>query len=253
MRRRGEPGPSRAVPLFRVAVLAAVLLSCRPLAAGEAPPAEDPIQGEERVRILDRIQERQRDVTSLRATVVQRKRHPLLKAEVISQGSLLFKKPAQVRWEVDRPQRAIILIDGHTLLTYHPDRREAERRDLREDIGSRAAVEFLASGMSLAVAELEKRFRVDLYREDGRLVLRLTPRSRWVAQALASVAIYQDEGEAVPRRIVVAGQRGDRTEIALTHVLINPPLPGDPFRLRLGPEVRVTDVGRPGGERGSDR
>ncbi len=236
-----------------VAFVAAFLLFCRSLGFAEAAPTENEIQGEERAQILDRLRERQRDVTTLRATVVQRKRHPLLRAEAISEGTFLFKRPNQVRWEVDKPERTIIVMDGHTLLIYRPDRNEAERRDLRQDVMSRAAVEFLTSGMSLDVTELERRFQVDLYRENGRLALRLTPRSRLVAQAVASVTIYQDEREAIPRQIIVVGQKGDRTETTLTHVSINPRVPEDTFTLRLGSRVQVTDVGKPAGERGSDR
>jgi outer membrane lipoprotein-sorting protein len=236
---------SPAVLISGVAVVAALLLACRPLWSAEALPAENQIRGEERVQILDRLRERMRDVTTLQATVVQRKRHPLLKAEVVSEGTLLFKRPNRLRWEVDKPERAIIVIDGRTLLIYHPD--------LRADFGSRAAVEFLTAGMTLDVAELEKRFQVDLSRENGRLALMLTPRSQWVAQAVASVAMYQDEGDAVPRQIVVVGRKGDRTETTLTHVIVNPPFREDPFILRLGPEVRVTDVGKTADERDSGR
>jgi outer membrane lipoprotein-sorting protein len=232
-------------------VVAAFLCLGRPLAAAEATSTEGPIQGDERIQVLDRLRERQRDVTAVRATVILRKQHPLLREEAVSQGTLLFRRPNQMRWEVDKPQRTIVVIDGSTLLIYHPDEKEAERRDLRADFASRAAVEFLASGMSLDITELEQRFRVDLYREDGGVVLILTPRSRWVAQALASVSIYQREEEAVPRQIVVVGRRGDRTVTILTHVTINPKFPENPFSLRLGPEVRVTEVRQPGAETGS--
>jgi hypothetical protein len=57
----------------------------------------------------------------------------------------------------------------------------------------------------------------------------------------------------VPSRIVISGQPGDRTEITLTDIVINPPVAEDAFALRLGPGVRVTDLGRAGGEKGSDR
>jgi chaperone LolA len=251
--KRPDTVRSPAVLIAWVAVVAGLLFSCRPLWSAEAASPERQIQGEERVQVLDRLRERMRDVTTVQATVVQRKRHPLLKAEAISEGTLLFKRPNQLRWEVDKPERAIIVIDGRTLLVYRPDRKEAERRDLRADFGSRAAVEFLTAGMSLDVAELEKRFQVDLSRENGRLVLMLIPRSRWVAQAVASVAIYQDEEDAAPRQIVVVGQKGDRTETTLTHVIINPLLHEDPFTLRLGPGVRVTDVGKTADERDSGR
>jgi outer membrane lipoprotein-sorting protein len=234
-------------------LVAAFLFSSCLLGSAGAAPAENQIQAEERTQILDKIRERQRDITTVRATVVQKRRHPLLKAEAISEGTLQFQRPNRVRWEVTKPERTIIAIDGHTLVTYHPDRREAERRDLRDDFGTRAAIEFFTSGMSLAVAELEKRFQVDLYREGGRLLLLLTPRSRWVAQAVASVAIYQQEDDGVPRQIVIFGQKGDQTETTLTNVIVNSKFPEDTFTLRLGPEVRVTDVRRTTDERGSDR
>lgn len=236
-----------------MAVVAAFLFSWGPFGPGEAAPADSPIQGKERAEVIQRLQERQRAVTGVRATVIQKKRHPLLAAEAVSQGTLLFKRPNLVRWEVNKPDRTIILIDDRTLLTYHPDRQEAERRDLRNDFGARAAVDFFTSGMSLAVADLEKRFQVDLYRENELLVVRLTPRSRFVAQAVASIAIYQDEADAVPRQIVVVGQKGDRTELRLTGVSINPHFPEDAFTLHLGPEVRVTDIGKFASEGGSDR
>ncbi len=236
------------------AVLVAVALGSfglpGPIGAG---PTEGRIQGEERARILDRLRERQGDVVTLRAMVVQRRRNPLLKAEVVSHGTLQYRRPNRVRWEVDTPERMILLINDHTLLTYHPDRREAERRDLREDFKARAAVEFFTSGMNLGVDELERRFEVDLYREDGRILLRLTPRSRWVAQAVASIAVDLQEADAVPRHIVILGQKGDRTETTLTNVILNSRLPDDTFTLQFGPDVTVTDVGRMGDEKGSDR
>jgi outer membrane lipoprotein carrier protein len=238
---------------LRVAAIASLVLSWWTPGGLEAAPAHAPIEGKERIEIIERLQEQQREIASLRATVVQKKRHPLLATEVVSEGTLLFQKPNRVRWEVGKPDRVVIVIDGRTLVTYRPDRQEAERRDLGSDFGARAAVEFLTSGMSLAVPELEKRFQVDMHREDGLLVLVLTPRSRWAAKAVASVALYRQDRDAVPSRIVISGQPGDRTEITLTDIVINPPVAEDAFTLRLGPGVRVTDLSRPGGEKGSDR
>jgi len=229
-------------------IAAALLVCCSSLPGAAATTAGTEIQGQERVQLLERLQEQQQGIQSVRAAVVQRKRHPLLKEEAVSEGTLLFRRPNQLRWEVTKPQRVIILINGYTLLTYHPELKEAERRDLRDDFVSRAAVEFLTAAMNLALADLEKRFQVDVLREAEGTVLRLTPRSPLVAQAVASVKISLQDGEAVPRSIVVMGQKGDRTETTLSHVTINPSLPEDAFVLQLGPEVWVKDSRRPAGE-----
>jgi outer membrane lipoprotein-sorting protein len=242
-----------ATVLFRTAVATALLLCVSPLRAADAAPTGTELTGEERVRAIERLQARQREVSALRAAVVQKKHHPLLKGEVVSEGTLLFKRPDHLWWETTRPEHTIIVIDGHALHIYRPERKEVERRALRDDFGSRAAAEFLTAGMNLAVAELEKRFQVDLYRDDGRLTLWLTPRSRWVAQVIASIAITQEDGDALPRQIVVVGAKGDRTETSLTQVVVNPQLPEDAFALKLGPEVRVVDVRMPAGDRDSGR
>ena len=213
-----------------------------------AAPAGVPLTGDERARAIQRLQARQREVQSFRAAVVQRKRHPLLKGEVVTEGTLLFRRPNRLRWEMTTPERLIVAIDEQSLLIYRPDRKEAERRDLRDDFGARAAMEFLAAGMSFDVAEMEKRFQVDLYREDGRLSLALTPRSHWVARAIASVTITQEDADGLPRQIVVVGQKGERTDTTLTRVAVNPPLPEDAFTLRLEPDVRVIEAHRSGPE-----
>ncbi len=228
------------------------------LVAGALGPAstlaaEHLVQGEQRLQLLQRFAERQQEVVSLRATVLQRRRHPLLKSEVLSEGTLIFQRPDRLRWDVATPEPLIIVINGSMLLMYRPARREAERRDLRGDFGSQAALEFLNAGMSLSVPELEKRFQVDISHEDGKLTLQLTPRSRWVAQAITSITITQADGEPTPQQFVVVGRKGDRTDTMLTNVVINPQFPDDPFILRLGPDVRVTDGRQAAGDGGSDR
>jgi outer membrane lipoprotein-sorting protein len=242
-----------ATTASRIAVTAALLLCLSAPHSVEAAPTGTPLTGEERVRAIEHLQARQREVSTLRAAVVQKKHHPLLKGEVVSEGTLLFRRPDHLWWETTRPERTIMVIDGHALVIYRPERKEAERRDLRDDFGSRAAAEFLTAGMNLAVAELEKRFRVDLYRDDGRLTLWLIPRSRWVAQVIASISITQEDGDTLPRQIVVVGAKGERTETSLTQVVVNPQLPEDAFALKLGPEVRVVDARMPAVDRDSGR
>jgi outer membrane lipoprotein carrier protein len=239
---------SPTIALRWAGVAAVILLFCWAQPGPAAAAAGTEVQGQARAELLARIKERQQGIQSLRATVVQRRRNPLLRDEAVSEGILLFQRPNRLRWEVTRPQRVIILIDGYTLLTYRPDQHEAERRDLREDFPARAAVGFLTAAMDLDLAELEKRFQLDVLRDAGGTVLRLTPRSPLVAQAVASVAISLPDGDSVPRMIVVTGQKGDRAETTLSHVTVNPSLPGDAFVLKLGPEVRVRDSRQPAGE-----
>jgi outer membrane lipoprotein carrier protein len=203
--------------------------------------------------VLAGLREAQQGVTTVRARVVQRKRHPLLKEEAVRVGTLLLERPGRLRWEVRGPGPVTVVADGPTLLVYRPERREVERRDLREDLTGRATMGFLVAALRFDLPELEKRFEVAVHREGGSLRLHLVPRSRWLAQAIASIDIVQQDAEPVPRRFVMAGPKGDRTETVLDDLQVNPRLPEDAFTLRLGPEVKVVDVRRAPDAAGSDR
>ena len=227
------------------AVLLALLLSPRSGLAEEAVPGGKTISGAERDRWFEEVRERQKGVTGLSAAVVQRKRDPLLKKEAVSRGKLSFRKPASLRWEVESPERMVVVMDGRTVTIYYPARKEAERRDVRDDFASRAALGLFESGIAASLPELERRFQVDLFRSDDAVVLRLIPRSKMLSRVVASIRIHQDPVEGRPRRIVVDGARGDRTETTFSGVTLNPDFPADSFSLRLGPEVRITETGGP--------
>ncbi|MGZ8463596.1 MAG: LolA family protein [Candidatus Deferrimicrobiaceae bacterium] len=223
----------------------ALLLAPRPNLAEETVPVGKPISGAERERWFEEVRERQKGITGLSAAVVQRKRDPLFKNEEVSRGKFWFRKPASLRWEVESPERRIVVMDGRTVTTYFPTRKEAERRDVQDDFASRAALGFFESGISASLPDLERRFHVDLFRSDDQVILRLIPRSKMLSRVIASIRIHQDPVDGRPRRIVVEGARGDRTETTFSGVTLNPDFPADTFALRLGPEVRVTVTGGP--------
>jgi outer membrane lipoprotein-sorting protein len=227
------------------AIILALLLAPRPdLAEGTVPDGRT-ISGAERDRWFEDLRERQKGITGLSAVVVQRKRDPLLKNEAVSRGKLSFRKPASLRWEVESPERMVLVMDGRTVTTYFPKRKEAERRNMRDDFASSAALGFFETGISASLPELERRFHVVLFRSDDEVVLRLIPRSKMLSRVIASIRIHQDPVEGRPRRIVVEGARGDRTETTFSGVILNPDFPPDTFSLRLGPGVRITEPGGP--------
>jgi outer membrane lipoprotein-sorting protein len=240
--------PRVSLGTFRWIVPALILALClapRPNLAEETVPGGKKISGAERDRWFEEVRTRQKGIAGLSAAVVQRKRDPLLKNEAVSRGKLSFRKPASLRWEVESPERMVVVMDGKTVTTYYPARKEAERRDMQDDFASRSALCFIESGISASLPELERRFHVDLFLSDGQVILQLIPRSKMLSRVIASIRIHQDPAEGSPRRIEVEGARGDRTETTFSGVTLNPEFPPDTFSLRLGPEVRVMETGKP--------
>jgi len=230
--------------LSRVLVAAAILAL---LASGVPPalafdPPGVPVPAAERDAWFGRMRTRQQGVTGIEASFVQRRHHPSLKEEVVSEGRLLYKKPAFVRWEVVRPETLTIVMDGKTMTTYFPAKGEAEQKYIAESMAARGMTKFLSDGMSWSLPDLEQRFIVDLFRDGGNYILRLTPRSKWMSRAVSSIRILHAGEEQVPRSVLVLGRRGDRTETVLRDVTVNPSFPEDAFHLVLGPDVRRLDL-----------
>jgi outer membrane lipoprotein-sorting protein len=82
----------------------------------------------------------------------------------VSRGKLSLRNPASLRWEVESPERRIVVMDGRTMTTYYPKRKEAERRDMKDDFASSATLGLFESGISASLPELKRRFQVDLSR-----------------------------------------------------------------------------------------
>lgn len=207
-----------------------------------------PVSGGEKTRILEELRRRQNELVSFRASVLQRRRHPLLRDDMESEGTVSFHKPNRVRWEVRTPEHRVLVLDRSRMTTYFPDRREAVRVNLRDRPNSRMMLDAFSMGWTSSLKDLERRFRIDLYRDDPFTVLKLTPRSRWVSRALSSILLYHEHGEPVPCRVIVTGARGDRSETTLRDVLVNPALEPGTFELTLGPDVRIEEpeADRPG-------
>ncbi len=233
-----SPHSRRAAALL--AALFALLAVVFVPVAGMA--SDGPVTGAERTALFEQLRGRQAGLQSFRANVTQKKSSPLLMAEAATGGRILFGKPDRFRWESEKPERRIVVADGTRMTVYHPDREEAERHDQRDQFAARMAVEFMSTGMGGTLADLEKRFHVDVARKDGVLVMTLKPKARWFQRVVTSITVLQREDQAIPDRIVVLGAKGDRTETALSDVAINPPLPPDAFTLKLPPGVRVWDA-----------
>jgi len=238
VRSPGRPGRI----LLATAAFCTVLAAAVPPGAGAQSPGI-PVTGTERAAWFEKTKERQKGIEGLQAAVVQRKRHPSLKGEQVSEGTLLYRKPGLLRWEVVRPYNVVVVMDGRTMTTYHPSRKEAERKFLTDSLATRAAAEFLNVGMMLSLPELERRFHVELLRGEGYFVLKLSPRGKVLSRAVSSISIYHAEEEGTPRRIVVQGTGGGWTETSFTRVVTNPALAPDAFDLRLGPDVNVIEEG----------
>ncbi len=191
---------------------------------------------------LERLSGIQAGISTMTAGTVQVKTSPLLEGVVRTQGRIWIKRPAFLRWEIDRPERLVIVADAQALTVYRPKAREATIRLLANDMSARYTMEFFSSGMTLSMEELSKRFSVSVYSQASSTVVELRPKSRLAGKFLKKAVIaYGPEG--IPEWFEVENANGAITRTELGSVDVNSEIPQATFKLQLPSDVVVRQLG----------
>ncbi len=154
-------------PCFAVAL---GLMLVRPgSASGErafpaAPSAAD--------AIVQAVQARYDATTDLSGDVTQETNVVRLNKTIVARGTVAFKKPGKMRWELANGDREVIVSDGKTLWMYRPEDQQVLRMPFDSAFRSSTPISFLTG-----VGKIAENFRVAFEgAEDGRLRLRLEPK-----------------------------------------------------------------------------
>lgn len=210
-------------------------------ADGVAEPDLETLRGGAKVRALvDRVVERQRGLTTLRARFSQRKSSELLLEPAVSSGEFLFMAPDRVRWNYDTPRAMVVLFSGDTLTTYHPGDGVAQKVKIPSK--HRRFVRVLAGTQPLD--ELEGQFRMALSDAGGSAPYRLTltPTHSALSRKLSSVQLEVDRNLMLPVSVEYVEPDGDSTRYEFQSLEIDPQLEGSSFALEFDESVRVETI-----------
>jgi outer membrane lipoprotein carrier protein len=98
---------------------------------------------------LDRLEERYRRATTLQATFLERYSENGKEVRVEA-GKAYFLRPGKMRWEYEKPEKNLFLVDGKSVWFYAPDDRTATRMPAKKSDDWRTPIAFLTTGMKLA-------------------------------------------------------------------------------------------------------
>ncbi|HMK59983.1 MAG TPA: outer membrane lipoprotein carrier protein LolA [Dissulfurispiraceae bacterium] len=199
----------------------------------------------EKQSILERFKILHKDVHAILASVIQEKQLVALKKKIVVEGTVTMSKPNMLKWEVAKPERSMTVIDGETMTVYHPDVKEAQIFVLSENLIARNAMSFFSTAMGGDIAEMEQKFKVNIFRNDSEVVFRLSPTSKLVGKYLSAVLIFYDEKTALPRGFEMLTPKGDRTFTHLSNIKVNPELSPETFNFHLPADVWVTNKVEP--------
>ncbi len=217
--------------------LAALLLSSTPF-----PFVASALTAEE---VADKVQATYKSFSDLQARFVQRATNRLSGMSQEASGRLFLKWPGKMRWEYEKPEQRLFLIDGKTLWSYSPTERQAVVQDVSGALGTGPI------GILFGISSLRRDFRVREIihagtRDSQEYLLDLVPRKEDLSFKRVILAI--DRESFLIQRLTVFDLYGNTTAVDLSNPEVNgglkdglfefSPPPGTDLVTPLKPPVR---------------
>ena len=191
--------------------------------ASAASPAEE---------LARRIEEHHQKTRDLVARFTQTYRSGLIGRESVERGRLSLKRPGQMRWEYEAPEKKTFVSDGHRFFFYVPADRQVI---VKQQGGEHSLPSQLLSG-----GQILESFAVSLEpaKAEGLLRLRLVPRHDDPEVAEAFLVV---DAEARIRSVEIKDAQGSHSRFDFADVKENVGLKDDVFEFTMPKGVEVIE------------
>lgn len=169
-------------------------------------------------------------VRSVQASFVQVQHRSLLAKPLTSTGTLAFTRPDRILWRVEQPAASVFVIDGTKVGMAYPDLGVREEMDLEGNPDAERLTRGLMVWLAGDLAQVTRDYTVT-WQPGPPAVAVLVPRDATLAALLSKLELTITGDPARVERVVMHEPDGDRVEIALNDLVLDPTLPPDTFKL----------------------
>ena len=191
---------------------------------------------------LRRFEERYRNSGSLEANFLERYLENGKQVRVEA-GKAYFLRPGKMRWEYEKPEKNLFLVDGKYVWFYAPDDHTATRMPAKKSEDWRTPIAFLTTGMKLGricseVGPTPEVKPVNAGNEVYRCVLRGEEEEKGGA---AQKVLFEITAQSELARIVIPQEAGMQIEFEFKDWEWNPALPKTLFQFEPPPGTVIVD------------
>lgn len=190
--------------------------------------------------VLNRFDVVQAKLQTLSAEFTETTESPLLKQPIVAKGRFYLTKPSSVLWEYTSPEVMRFVIARDEYVGLFPERRRAERRDLKR--WSEQVFRFFGLGQSSQ--ELSKYYELKLggpgEGAKGTHLLVLEPKKRRIKRNVEQVKLWVDTETLLPVRVEYRGKDGNLRTIRFAETRLNPDLAAGLYDVKIPAEFEVT-------------
>ena len=208
-----------------LAVLSVVALAV--VAPAAAPPVD---------QIVREVQARIDATRDLKASVHQELVVASAGRTLTADGTVAYKKPGKMLWELNNEEKQVIVADGSTLWFYQPEERQVLKAPFEAAFHSTTPISFLTG-----VGRIQDDFKVSLEGEkDGTLLLALVPRKQEGDLGRLVLTVEKESYDIVGAEI--HDPLGNVTRLQFSKLKRNSGLSDSLFHFEIPPGVDVIEA-----------
>jgi len=192
-------------------------------------------RGVEVQKIVQKVQERYDSTRDFTAKVTQEMTIASLGKTTAAQGTVAFKKPGKMRWELDHDAPQVIVADGSTLWLYQPKEHQVIKAPFDDAFRSTTPISFLTG-----VGNIAQDFDMSIEgasANGGLVYLMLVPRRDSATLGKLRLTVASDSGEI--RGAEIFDPLGNVSRLQFSDIRRNQNLPDKDFVFEVPPGVDV--------------
>ncbi len=217
---------SRIRIVFAAVCLAVCMFFVLPPASGdEAPDAQDK-------EVLERIEEKMAEITTVQAGFTQEKELPVLERTMVIEGRMALQQPDHIAWHVDKPVRYRMVIRGSQLEQWDEDTDRVQKLNLDRNPAYRAMFQQLSAWFSGRYEKLLEQYTMRVESSEP-VVLVFSPREEGdFAELISSVTITFREDESYIEKLEILEANESLSTIRFQGTELNGEIDDDTWKAR---------------------
>ncbi|MEW5773931.1 MAG: outer membrane lipoprotein carrier protein LolA [Thermodesulfobacteriota bacterium] len=181
------------------------------------------------------MQSQYESLTSFTASFVQTLTNAQTGEKEVRKGTIAFRQPALVRWDTLSPEKQLLVVGDKAVWDYYADEKAAYKYPTTDVLSSKTMLRFISGK-----ARLEQDFYVtELPEKDGLLEMELVPRE--AEPGLVQATVWVTPATYMLYRVLLVDFYGNKNDLALDNLLLNPDLPKSDFEFSPPAGTKVFD------------
>lgn len=184
--------------------------------------------------VVKNLQARYDSTAGFRADFMQEVESATLGQKIEARGTMVFKKPGRMRWEIVEPKQ-LLVSDGKFFWLYQHAENQVVKTPFQRAFTSNTPASFL-----LGIGQLDKDFTPSLTSETPEAYqLRLTPKQD--PEAIGTLDLTVDAKTFDIRQAVITDPLGNVTRLRLSNINRSEPLKDELFQFSVPPGADVVE------------